>query len=138
MKQISAALLLVSLFMAASVNAADPLKKLASIHDFAFGGIGVAGITSEGELAFQEVMARKTAGADFTALLDSGNPQARCYALVALHVVNPKAFAVQVKRFERDKTSVSTIGGCIIMAQPMSSVVANISAGRYDRHVKKK
>lgn len=44
-----------------------------------------------------------------------------------------KTYAAQAKRFERDKTSVSTIGGYIIMAQLMCSVITNISAGRYDR-----
>ena len=130
--------LLMILCLAASAHAADPVKKLASIHDFAFGGIGVAGTISEGEVAFKEVLARPTAEADFVALLDSGNAQARCYALAALHVINPKTYAARVKSFERDKTTVSTIGGCIIMVLPMSSVVATITAGRYDLHVKKK
>lgn len=130
-------MLLVTLFMVESAHSADPVKKLASIRDFAFGGIGAAGIISEGEVAFRGVLARPTAETDFTALLDSGNAQARCYSLVGLHVISPKAFAVQVKRFERDKTTVSTISGCMVMALPMSSVVTNISAGRYDSHVKK-
>ena len=131
-------MLLLTLFMAASIQAADPVKKLATIHDFAFGGIGAAGIISEGEVAFRGVLTRPTAEADFAALLDSGNAQARCYALAALHVISPRTFAVRVKRFERDQTTVSTISGCMIMALPMTSVVANISAGRYDGHVKKK
>lgn len=129
--------LLMLLLLATTVLPSDALKQLASIRDFAFGGIGVAGVTSEGELAFREVLKRGTAEADFTALLDSGNAQARCYALVGLHVLNPAACASAAKRFAHDKTAVSTIGGCIIMTQSMASVVANITAGRYDRHARK-
>lgn len=130
-------LLLAGLLMAAGAHAADPVKKLASIHDFAFGGIGVVGITSEGELAFREILKRPTAEIDFAGLLESGNAQARCYALAALHVLNPKAYAARSAQFARNKSTVSTIAGCIKMELPMSSVVANITAGRYDRFVKK-
>lgn len=135
MKPLSATLLILLLLVTTALPA-DPLKRLASVHDFAFGGIGVAGVTSEGELAFREVLKRRAAEADFTTLLDSGNAQARCYALVGLHVLNPKAYVIHARRFEHDNTAVCTIGGCIILTQPMASVVANITAGRYDRHAK--
>ncbi|MBX7206731.1 MAG: hypothetical protein K1X78_00350 [Verrucomicrobiaceae bacterium] len=126
------------LAVSSNLHAADPLTKLASIHDFAFGGVGFTGITSKGEVAFREVMERKTAAADFLALLDSGNPQAKCYALVGLRLLDPTAFGTQVKRFEKDKTKVSTMAGCMISEQLMLSVVANISAGRYDEQAKRK
>lgn len=133
----AAMFLVFSLVLAGALHAADPVRKLATIHDFAFGGVGFAGTTSEGEAAFGEVMGRKTAEADFVALLDSGNVQARCYALVGLRLLNPAAFSTKVKRFEKDKTAVSTMAGCMIAQQPMVSVVANISAGRYDEQAKR-
>jgi len=116
----------------------DPLKELASIHDFAFGGIGAAGIISKGEVAFRQVLQRSTAEKDFVDLLATGNAQARCYALVALHGLNPGLYAERVRQFEGDRSKVTTIGGCIISEQPMSSVVINIGRGRYDSYLKAK
>lgn len=134
----AAMFLVLSFVLAGTLHAADPVKKLAAVHDFAFGGVGFAGTTSAGETAFREVMERKTAEADFVALLDSGNPQARCYALVGLRLLNPTALGTQVKRFAKDKTTVSTMAGCMIAQQPMLSVVATISAGHYDEQAKRK
>ena len=116
----------------------DVLKELASIHDFAFGGIGAAGTTSKGEIAFRQVLQRPSAEKDFVDLLATGNAQARCYALVALHGLNPALYAERVRQFEGDQSKVTTIGGCMITDQPMASVVTNISNGRYDSYLKAK
>ena len=130
--------LLFPLIMCASVAIAggtDPLKELASIHDFAFGGIGAAGITSKGEIAFREILKRPSAEKDFLDLLASGNAPARCYALVALRKLNPQAYADRVRRFEQDQSKVSVIRGCIVTVESLSSLVINIGEGRYDSHL---
>jgi hypothetical protein len=122
----------------AIAEASDPIKELASIPHFAFGGIGYTGTTSKGELAFREILKRPSAEMDFTNLLASGNAQARCYALVALHSLNPKAYADRVPQFEHDQTQVSLISGCIVTGEPMSSVVVSIGSGRYDSYLKRR
>ena len=122
---------------AVSTHAADPLKTLSSIHDFAFGGIGVAGATSEGEVAFRQIYNRPSAKDDFLKLLNSGNPQAKCYALVALRGLNPQIYFSKIETYKKDTTKVTTIGGCMIAVFPMSSVATNIEAGYYDSYIKK-
>jgi hypothetical protein len=124
-------------FTAVAENDA-PLKELSSIHDFAFGGIGAAGTTSKGEIAFRQVLQQPSAEKDFVDLLTTGNPQARCYALVALHGLNPALYAERVREFEGNQSKVSVIAGCMIMEEPMASVVTNISNGRYDSYLKAK
>jgi hypothetical protein len=124
--------------MVASVYSSDTAERLASIHAFAFGGVGVAGTTSEGELAFREILSRPDAEKDFLNLLVSGNAQGKCYALAGLHYLDPKEYETQAKRFKNDKTPVTTIAGCMILAQEMSSVVAHIDAGKYDVYIKEK
>jgi hypothetical protein len=133
--------LVFAMLLCASVaiaETADPMKELASIHDFAFGGIGYAGTTSRGELAFREILRRPSTEKDFIDLLASGNAQACCYALVALHSLNPKTYADRVRQFEHDQTEVSLIGGGIVTVEPMSSVVVNIGSGRYDSYLKRR
>jgi hypothetical protein len=68
MKTLSTFLLLLT--WAVTTYAADPLQTLSSIHDFAFGGIGVAGTTSEGEVVFREIYNRPSAKEDFLKALD--------------------------------------------------------------------
>ena len=135
MKTLSTFLLLLT--WTATTHAADPLQALSSIHDFAFGGIGVAGTTSEGEVAFRELYNRPSAKEDFLKLLNSGSPQAKCYALVALRSLNSQTYSSKIEEYKKDKTKVTTIGGCVIAVFPMSSVAANIEAGYYDSYIKK-
>jgi len=135
LKTLSTFLLLLT--WAVTTHAADPLQTLSSIHDFAFGGIGVAGTTSEGEVAFREIYDRPSATDDFLKLLNSGNPQAKCYALVALRGLNPQVYSSKIEEYKKDKTTVTTIGGCMIAVFPMSSVATNIEAGYYDSYIKK-
>jgi hypothetical protein len=128
---------LLLLTWAVTVHAADSFETLSSIHDFAFGGIGAAGTTSKGEVAFRDIYNRPSAKDDFLKLLSSGNPQAKCYALVALRSLDPQTFSSKIETYKKDKTNVTTIGGCMIAVLPMSSVATNIEAGHYDSHIKK-
>ncbi|MDB6153566.1 MAG: hypothetical protein JWL90_2019 [Chthoniobacteraceae bacterium] len=116
---------------AASERAA--IEKLGGIEVFAFGGIGFAGTTSEGEIAFKQIFKSDSAEADLLELLKTGNAQSKCYALVGLRLKNRPAFNEQVKSFTSSKQEVQTCGGCIMMKLPMSSVVAGIERGNYDK-----
>ncbi len=129
------------LLLTLSVSAADDsnaVKKLSGTPIFAFGGIGYAGTTSEGEVAFKAVLASVSAEADFLRLLKSGNPQAKCYALVGLRVTSRQAFNEQLKTFASSNQEVQTCAGCNMARQPMSSVVASIQRGDYDERANSK
>ena len=108
------------------------VKTLSEIPLFAFGGIGAAGITSNGEIAFHSVFSSDTAEADFLQVLKTGTPQAQCYALLGLRLKNRAAFDEQVKQFTASKKQVNTCAGCMLGSSPMQSVVANIERGTYD------
>lgn len=124
----------VNLFIGATALADDKaaVKTLTEIPLFAFGGIGVAGLTSNGETAFHSVFDAKTAEADFQQILKTGTPQAQCYALVGLRLKDRAAFDEQVKPFAVSKKQVDTCAGCAPATLPMYSVVANIQHGAYD------
>jgi len=111
---------------------ASAFRTLARIDTFAFGGIGVAGTISPGEIAFREILAGPHAVGDFQSLLKKGGPPAQCYALVALHVLEPDAFKDAAAPFKTAAAPVKTIAGCSISTLPMRSIVANISKGNYD------
>jgi len=110
----------------------EAVETLARIPLFAFGGIGIAGTTSNGEVAFNNVLSTNTAAVDFAHILKTGTPQAQCYALVGLRLKDRPAFDEEVKRFASSKQEVQTCAGCMMSKQAMSSVVANINKGWYD------
>ena len=131
------ALSLVSLFSVTSLSADaagdDAFKRVAGSKLFAFGGIGIVGTTSEGEIAFREVMAPNSAASDMERLLKAGNAQAQCYALVGLRLKQRAAFDEKVKAFTDSRVIVETAAGCMLSKRPMSSVVEEIRKGNYDQ-----
>lgn len=120
---------------ALTARAANPQQTLKSVPQFAFGGIGVAGTTSEGELAFRALLKMPGAEREFVKILQSGNFEGKCYALVALRSLNPTRYAEKVATYQDKKVEVTTVGGCIVAVLPMSSVVSNIDARAYDRFI---
>lgn len=108
-------------------------QKLENTPLFAFGGIGFAGTTSEGELAFHEVLISQSAENDFRRLLKSGNAPAKCYALVGLRLKNRAAFDKHVKLLITSKEEVQTCSGCIKSKMSMSYLVASIQSGTFDQ-----
>lgn len=109
------------------------VKELEKTRFFAFGGIGFAGATSDGEIAFHTILNSDSAEADFLRLLNTGNPQAKCYALLGLRLKNRPVFNDQARPFTTSRQEVQTCSGCIIMKPHMSSVLARIQRGDYDK-----
>ena len=106
---------------------------MAKVYAFAFGGVGIAAETSEGEKDYQIIFARPSAEADFEKVFVEGNNQAKCYALVGLRKINRKRFEelIALLQLSRRNMSVRTAGGCLISLAPMAEAVQEIRAGMY-------
>jgi hypothetical protein len=115
----------------------DAGKCLAKSRTFAFGGIGIAGLTSADEIAFRTVLDSPGAKAEFLRLVKTDNPQAQCYALVGLHLIDRAAFNTEAARFNGSTKEVETAAGCMIAKQPLGGLVASIRAGTYDTRAKR-
>ncbi len=111
---------------------------LAKTHSFAFGGVGVAGTTSPGESLFRQVLTSPNAAAEFHSILATGTPEAKLYALTALHVLEPASFTEAAAPLKKENPTVETIAGCMVMKQPTAGVITNIAKGRYDLFLDKK
>jgi hypothetical protein len=110
----------------------DDWNTLKAAQWFALGGIGVAGTTSKEEMAFRALLHEPNAAGKLKALLSEGNLAGQCYALLGLRVLHDAVYQENVARFKSSAARVKTVGGCMITEQPVSSVVSNITAGRYD------
>ncbi len=56
------------------------LEALLKVPQFAFGGVGFSGLTSEGEKDYNEILTWPSAETDFQKVFQLGNAQAKCYA----------------------------------------------------------
>jgi hypothetical protein len=126
---------IIILVIASTVQAGESvdlsLARLAKINIFAFGGTGYAGEISQGEKDFRVVLSNPSANDNFEKLYVSGNPQAKCYALVGIRLLNPERFQTLSSQLLSDKTEVITQEGCTVFHESMSSVVKRIGEGDF-------
>jgi hypothetical protein len=109
-------------------------EQLLTVKSFAFGGVGFAGITSDGERAFHTIAAATNALELFRVALTNGTTEARLYALCGIRKLAPKRFEAHAKPLVAANPTASTMSGCIVTELPASKVVQNIAAGLYDRY----
>jgi hypothetical protein len=109
------------------------VNRLATIGQFAFGGVGFAGVTSKGETDFKFVLAqpKPTARNAFERLYAVGNPQGKSYALSGLKKVAPERFAELVATVAKSTEEVEVMRGCIISREPFPEVAKQIGQGNF-------
>src|SRR5580704_6416248 len=86
------ALLLAAATAQSGGSSDSTFERLAKVDRFAFGGIGYAGVMSQGEKDYKVILSRPSAMADFERLLLIGNSQAKGYALVGIRALDPSRF----------------------------------------------
>jgi hypothetical protein len=107
------------------------LERLAKVERFAFGPTGYAGVTSAGEKDFKTVLGRSSAVMGFEKLFAEGNIQAKSYALVGIHRLNPTRFKELARTLRDSKESVATRKGCIVSDEPFTYILKQIESGKY-------
>lgn len=118
------------LSLALAVRAlATPAEDLAQAELFAFGGIGYAGVTSNGERDFGRVIAGPKVAEQLAWVATHGRPAARVYAMVGLHHVDRAAY----ERLKGDIAALhcATMTGCIGGTVDGSDVLRDIENGRF-------
>ena len=107
------------------------VERLAKVGVFALGPVGFAAITSPGETDYRTVFNRSSALEDFEKLYSTGNLQAKCYALVGIHRLNPTRFRELIRPLLDSKETVNTMTGCILSREALGNVIKQIESGRF-------
>jgi hypothetical protein len=107
------------------------LDHLSKVGQFAFGPTGNAAVISTGEKDYRTVLARSTASTDFEKLFADGNIQAKCYALVGIHKLNPNRFKQLTQPLTESSEAVTIMQGCIVSHAPLNQILKQIAAGEY-------
>jgi hypothetical protein len=121
----------VAAFADDSLDAA--LKRLSTVGQFAFGGVGDAGVTSKGEIDFKVVLSQPqpVALTAFEKLYATGGPQAKSYALSGIKKLNPSRFKVLLASAEASTDEVEVMRGCVISHELLRDVAKQIDLGKF-------
>ena len=109
------------------------VNRLSTVGQFAFGGVGFAGVTSRGETDFKLVLAQPKPAAlmAFERLYAIGNPQGKSYALSGLKELAPRRFAQLVATLDKSTEEVKVMRGCIVTHERIPDVAKQVAKGNY-------
>jgi hypothetical protein len=121
----------------AAASAADADSTLRKITTFAVGGVGVAGIMSEGERALREVLKQSDAVARLESSLPHASAAGQLYALLGLRTRDREVYQRALARYGQRDASVETMRGCILQREAFGILVKQIDHGDYDSALSK-
>ena len=131
-KLLTGIFLLLTSVLAQAEQLADPtLNRIAGVGVFAFGGVGFAGVTSQGEKDYRVILSRSSALAEFEKLFATGNPQAKAYALVGILALDVRRYEQLSAPLRQASLKVTIQHGCVISHVPFSAILKGIDAGGY-------
>jgi hypothetical protein len=110
-------------------------RDLAAAKLFAFGGVGAAGIMSEGERNLRGVLQQSDASQQLQAALGHATPAGELYILVGLRRCDPAAFQKIIGSVARPNDDVEIARGCMISREPFRQLLSQIRDGRFDDYL---
>ena len=117
---------------AATSSENSPARDLAAAKSFAFGGVGVAGLMSEGERNLRTVLDRSDASQQLQAALAYATPAGELYILVGLRRCDRAAYQKVFGSLARPNDDVEVARGCMITREPFRQLLSQIQEGRFD------
>ncbi|MGB9476601.1 MAG: hypothetical protein WCE87_16170 [Candidatus Udaeobacter sp.] len=118
---------------AASENSAP--RDLATEKLFAFGGIGVAGLMSQGERNLRTVLQKPDASQQLQGAVADATPAGKLYILVGLRRCDRAAYQKVLDSLAGPNDNVEVARGCMITREPFRRLVSQIQDGRFDDYL---
>jgi len=140
MKRLALTLLLLFASVALAQDAVSAsVKSISKTGVFAFGGVGFAGVTSQGEKDFRVIFDQPPDAAlqSFESIYTTGNPEAKSYALAAIHKLDEQRFSDLLASLKGSEP-VMTMRGCIMEKQTLAEVAKEIQAGQFDSWIRRR
>jgi hypothetical protein len=111
------------------------VRDLAAAKSVAFGGVGVAGLMSEGERNLRAVLERPDASQQLQAALAHATPAGTLYILVGLRRCDRAASQKVFDSLARPSDDVEVVRGCMISKEPFRQLLSQIQDGRFDDYL---
>jgi hypothetical protein len=110
-------------------------RDLAMAKSFAFGGIGVAGLMSQGERNLRTVLESPDASQQLQAALTHATPAGELYILVGLRRCDRAAYQKIFGSLSRPNDDVEVARGCMISREPFRQLLSEVHDGRFDDYL---
>src|SRR5262245_1623363 len=110
-------------------------RDLAAAKTFAFGGVGVAGLMSEGERNLRAVVQQSDASQQLQAALTHSTPAAKLYILVGLRRCDRAAYQKIFDSLARPNEEVEVVRGCMISRERFRQLISQIQDGPFDEYL---
>ncbi|HYK24474.1 MAG TPA: hypothetical protein VEU75_07395 [Candidatus Acidoferrum sp.] len=110
-------------------------RDLAAAKLFAFGGVGAAGIMSQGERNLRAVLGQSDASQQLQAALGHATPAGELYILVGLRRCDPAAYQKVIDSVARPNDDVEIARGCMLTREPFRQLLSQIRDGRFDDYL---
>lgn len=110
-------------------------RDLAAAKSFAFGGIGVAGLISEGEQSLRSVLQQADASEQLQAAIAHATPADKLYILVGLRRCDRAAYRKIFESLGRANDDVEVARGCMISKEPFRQILSQIENGGFDGYL---
>ncbi len=99
---------------------------------FALGGVGYAGVMSEGERTLREILKESDAPRRLESVLANASAAGQLYALLGLRLRDRSAYQRVVEKYRANDAKVQTMRGCIMQRESFRKLVEQIDQGEYD------
>ena len=109
-----------------------PESALRKQGTFALGGVGVAGVMSQGERTLREILKESDAAVRLESMLRDASPAGRLYALLGLRRRDRAAYERALEKYRANDAKVPTMRGCILQRESFHELVKQIERGEYD------
>jgi len=120
---------------AATSSENSAARDLAVAKSLAFGGVGVAGLMSEGERNLRAVLEQPDASQQLQAALAHATPVGKLYILVGLRRCDRAAYQKVFDSLGRPNDDVEVVRGCMISKEPFRHVLSQVQDGRFDDYL---
>jgi hypothetical protein len=111
------------------------VRDLAAAKSLAFGGVGVAGLMSEGERNLRAVLDRPDASQQLQAAFPHATPAGTLYILVGLRRCDRTAYQKVFDSLSRSNGDVEVVRGCMISKERFRQVLSQVQDGRFDDYL---
>ena len=111
------------------------VRDLAAAKSLAFGGVGVAGLMSEGERNLRAVLQQPDASQQLQAALAHATPAGKLYILVGLRRCDRAAYQKVFDSLSRPSDEVEVVRGCMVSKEAFRQVLSQIQDGRFDDYL---
>jgi hypothetical protein len=110
-------------------------QDVAAAKSLAFGGVGVAGLMSEGERNLRAVLERPDASQQLQTALPHATAAGKLYILVGLRRCDRAAYQKIFDSLVRSNDVVELVRGCMISKEPFSQALSQVQDGRFDDYL---